>query len=218
MVIFIARDCNDLIRKGEFSMNISEIWNKVKQNWIISAVVTGLIGLVLLLFPGSALTSVCYCIGGLIIALGVIRVVRYFKQEHAYPYMFQSDLVTGLITIGLGLFTVTSPVSVMSMLPYLFGLLLAGCGVGNLLRSIDAKESGFAQWGVLLGLAILSILMGLVILSNPFGTLEVVIAVVGGCLIYEAVTDILTTLILSRKIKLWKSAQTAQAAAEKTEK
>ena len=78
-------------------MKIGELWNKIKKNWIISAIVTGIVGLVLLLFPGSALLSVCYCIGGLTIALGVIRIVRYFKLEHLYPYFFQSDLVIGLV-------------------------------------------------------------------------------------------------------------------------
>ena len=36
-------------------MKIGEIWSKVKTNWMISAIVTGLIGLVLLLFPRSSL-------------------------------------------------------------------------------------------------------------------------------------------------------------------
>ena len=182
-------------------MKIGEIWNKIKTNWIISAIVTGLIGLVLLLFPSSTLTSICYCIGGLTIAMGVIRVVRYFQQEHLYPYFFQSDLVIGLVTIGLGLFMITSPITVMTLLPYLFGILLVGCGIGNILRSVDAKKNGFTKWGFLLGMAILSVAAGAVILSNPFGAIETVVAVTGGCLIYESVADLLTTFLLNKKIK-----------------
>ena len=189
-------------------MKIGEFWNKVKKSWIISAICTGVIGLILLLFPGNALLSVSYTIGGLTIAMGVIRVVRYFKQEHTYPYLFQSDLVIGLITVGLGLFMVTSPKTVMALLPNLLGILLVGCGIGNILRSVDAKNSGFAQWGVLLGMAILSIVAGLVILSNPFATIELVIAVTGGCLIYESISDFLTTMIVNKRIKaIKKSAQ-----------
>ena len=182
-------------------VKIGEIWNKVKTNWIVSAIVTGLIGLVLLLFPSSTLTSICYCIGGLTIAMGVIRVVRYFQQEHRYPYFFQSDLVIGLVTIGLGLFMITSPITVMTLLPYLFGILLVGCGIGNILRSVDAKKNGFTKWGFLLGMAILSVAAGAVILNNPFGAIETVVAVTGGCLIYESVADLLTTFLLNKKIK-----------------
>ena len=191
-------------RKRVIHVKFGDLWDRFKKNWILSAIITGVIGLVLLLFPGSALLSVCYCIGGLMIAMGVIRVVRYFKLEHTHPYLFQSDLVVGLITIGLGLFMVTSPKAVMNLLPNIFGILLIGCGIGNILRSVDAKNAGFAQWGVLLGMAILSIVAGLVILSNPFETIELVVAVAGGCLIYESASDIVTTLIISRKLKTLK--------------
>lgn len=182
-------------------MKIGELWNRFKKSWIISAIVTGIVGLVLLLFPGNALLSVCYCIGGLTIAMGVIRVVRYFKLEHLYPYFFQSDLVIGLVTVGLGVFMVTSPQAVMSLLPNLFGALLIGCGIGNILRSVDAKNTGYTKWGVLLGMAILSIAAGFVVLNNPFGAIEVVVAVEGGCLIYQSISDFLITLVVNKKVK-----------------
>ena len=191
-------------------MNFGELWNKLKKNWIISAIVTGLIGLVMLLFPGSVLLSACYCIGGLTIAMGVVKVVRYFKEEHLYPYIFQSDLVIGLFIIGLGLFMVTSPSVFMTLVPQLFGMLLIGCGVGNILRSIDAKNNGFGQWGVLLGMAILSIVAGLAIMSNPFGTNEALVLVTGGALVYECVADILTTLFINNKIKALQRSEKAQ--------
>ena len=190
-------------------MNIGDLWNKIKRNWVLSAIMTGIVGLVLLLFPGSALLSVCYCIGGLTIALGVIRIVRYFKLEHLYPYFFQSDLVIGLVTVGLGIFMVTSPKAVMSLLPNLFGVLLIGCGIGNILRSVDAKNAGYAKWGVLLGMAIVSIAAGFVILNNPFSTLETVVAVVGGCLIYESISDILITFVVNKKVKAIKQIEKA---------
>ena len=192
-------------------MKFGEIWVKIKKNWIISSVVTGLIGLVMLLFPGNVLLSACYCIGGLTIAMGVIKVVRYFKEEHLYPYIFQSDLVIGLFAIGLGLFMVTSPSVFMTVVPQLFGMVLIGCGVGNILRSVDAKKAGFQQWGVLLGMAIVSIVAGLVIMSNPFTSSEVLVAVTGGALVYESITDILTTLFIKNKLKaVQRSAKTQE--------
>ena len=191
-------------------MNIGDLWNKIKRNWVLSAIMTGIVGLVLLLFPGSALLSVCYCIGGLTIAMGVIRVVRYFKLEHLYPYLFQSDLVIGLVTVGLGTFMVTSPQAVMSLLPNLFGVLLIGCGIGNILRSVDAKNAGFTKWGVLLGMAILSVAAGFVVLNNPFGAIEVVVAVEGGCLIYQSISDFLITLVVNKKVKALKQSEKAQ--------
>ena len=76
-------------------MDFQSVCKKLKESWIFSAVVIVVLGLLLVLFPAAALTSVSYVLGGLAIAMGVIRTVRYFKQDHTYPYLFQSDLVVG---------------------------------------------------------------------------------------------------------------------------
>ena len=193
-------------------MSYKEIIEKLRKNWIVSAIVTIIIGLVLVLFPGSTLRAINYVLGGIAIAMGVVRVVRYFRQDHTYPFLFQSDLIVGLLAIGLGLFMLSKSEAVLSLVPFIFGLLLIGCGVGNILRSVDAKQAGVSFWGVLLVLAILTAVAGSVILSNPFGALEVCVAVIGACMIYEGVTDILIISLTGKRIEAWKKAQNSSAA------
>lgn len=188
-------------------MNFQSIYNKLKQSWIFSAIVTIVLGLILVLFPATALTSVSYVLGGLAIAMGVIRTVRYFKQDHTYPFLFQSDLVVGLLSVGFGIFMVSQPDTVMSLLPLIFGMLLVGCGIGGILRAVDAKKAGFASWGLLLGLAIVSIVLGGLIMSNPFSAMETTVIIIGASLIYQGVTDIATTLIVGKRIDQWKKSQ-----------
>ena len=188
-------------------MNFQSIYNKLKQSWIFSAIVTIVLGLILVLFPATALTSVSYVLGGLAIAMGVIRTVRYFKQDHTYPFLFQSDLVVGLLSVGFGIFMVSQPDTVMSLLPLIFGMLLVGCGIGGILRAVDAKKAGFASWGLLLGLAIVSIVLGGLIMSNPFSAMETAVIIIGASLIYQGVTDIATTLIVGKRIDQWKKSQ-----------
>ena len=185
-------------------MNFQSVYNKLKQSWIFSAIVTIILGLILVLFPAATLTSVSYVVGGLAIAMGVIRTVRYFKQDHTYPYLFQSDLVVGLLSVGFGIFMVSQPVTVLSLVPHIFGMLMVGCGVGGILRSVDAKRAGFASWGVLLGLAIVSVVLGWLIMANPFGAMETATIVIGACLIYQGVTDLVSTLLVGKRISEWK--------------
>ncbi len=188
-------------------MDFKSIYNKLKQSWIFSAIVTIILGLILVLFPGATLTSVSYVIGGIAIAMGVIRTVRYFRQDHTYPFLFQSDLVVGLLSVGFGIFMVSQPVTVLSILPHIFGVLMVGCGIGGILRAVDAKKAGFSSWGVLLGLAIVSIALGWLIMANPFGAMETVTAVIGGCLIYQGVIDIASTLVVGKRISQWKNTE-----------
>ena len=78
------------------------------------------------------------------------------------------------------------------------------CGIGNILRAVDAKKAGIAHWGALLALAILAIALGWLILLNPFAAIETAVAAIGGCLIFEGVTDLFTTLAVSKRIDAWK--------------
>jgi uncharacterized membrane protein HdeD (DUF308 family) len=195
-------------------MNFQSIYNKFKQSWICSAAVTIVLGLILALFPAATLKGISYVMGGIAIAMGVVRTVRYFKQDHTYPFLFQSDLVVGLLSVGVGIFMVSQPVTVMSLLPHIFGILMAGCGVGGILRAVDAKKAGFASWGLPLGLAIVSIVLGVLIMSNPFGALETVIIVIGASLIYQGVTDIFAVLMVSKRISQWKQAEQARQTLE----
>ena len=199
-------------------MDIQSVYNKLKKNWFFSAIVTIILGLLLVLFPAAALASVSYAVGGLAIAMGVIRTVRYFKQDHTYPFLFQSDLVVGLLSVGFGIFMVSQPVTVISLLPHIFGILLVGCGIGGILRAVDAKKADFASWGVLLVLAIVSIGLGGLIMSNPFNTMETLVIIIGSCLIYQGVTDIVTTLIVGKRIEQWKQAQLAQQTLQSLQK
>ena len=185
-------------------MNFKSFYEKMKRSWIFSAIVTIVLGLILVLFPAAALNSVCYVLGAIAIAMGVIRTVRYFKQDHTYPYLFQSDLVVGLLSVGFGIFMVSQPVTVLSLVPHIFGMLMVGCGIGGIMRAVDAKKAGFASWGVLLALAIVSIALGWLIMLNPFGAMETVTVVIGGCLIYQGVTDVVSTLLVGKRISEWK--------------
>lgn len=185
-------------------MDIKSVFERIRSNWIASSIATIIIGLILLLFPTVTLNFISYCLGAVALVMGVIRTVRYFRQDHTYPFLFQSDLVVGLITIGLGIFMMTQPKTVISLIPHIFGILVAGCGVGNILRAMDAKKAGLSQWGFLLGLAIISVVLGVLIMFNPFGALELVVTIIGGGLIYEGATDLFTTLLLGKRIDAWK--------------
>ena len=98
-------------------MQFSELWEKMKKNWFFSAALCALGGLLLVLFPEAALNSLCYILGGFAIAAGVIRIIRYFEQDHSSPVLFQSDLIVGVFSLGLGLFMVGNPQAVESAIP-----------------------------------------------------------------------------------------------------
>ena len=188
-------------------MDFQKVWQDMKRSWIFTSVFFIAAGLILVFFPGPTLTSISYVLGFLSIVMGVIRTVRYFRQDHGDPFLFQSDLMVGLLSVGFGLFMLTKPEMMMGLMPLVFGILLSGCGVGGILRAVDAKRAGVRRWGVLLALSIVSIALGWLIMANPFGAIETVVAVIGGCMVYVGATDLFATLTAGKRIDEWKKAQ-----------
>jgi len=46
--------------------------------------------------------------------------------------------------------------------------------------------------------------MGVVLIINPFASIKLAISIVGGCLIYEGISDLLTMLLAGKKVDGWK--------------
>ena len=61
-------------------MTFKEFMEKMKKNWIVCGAAAILAGLALVLFPGETLKVINYVVGGLSIAVGVVRTVRYFQH------------------------------------------------------------------------------------------------------------------------------------------
>lgn len=53
-------------------------------------------------------------------------------------------------------------------------------------------------------MAALTIALGLVLVLNPFASAQVAVAVIGASLIYDGLTDVLTILLVGKRIDEWK--------------
>lgn len=188
-------------------MNFKNIFSKLKKAWLLSSILSVALGLVLLIFPWIAIQVVCYLLGGLAIIYGIIRIVRYARQGEAYPELFRGDLVIGLFLLAIGLFIVFRIEFVAGFIPVIFGIALLSSGIGGVLRAMDSKRAGYERWFLLLVLASFTIVLGLILAMNPFATAQVAVAVIGAALVYDGVTDMITVLLVGKRIDEWKKNQ-----------
>ena len=76
-------------------------------------------------------------------------------------------LVGGVITAGLGIFTLAKPQVVTSFLPVVFGIFIVVDGLSRIGTAIDlAKRNG--RWWLLLLFSIVSVALGVLLVLHPF--------------------------------------------------
>ncbi len=185
-------------------MDFKGLFVRLRKAWLFSSLLSIVLGLVLLLFPSITIQVVCYLLGGLAMIYGIGRIIRYARQGDAYPELFRGDLMIGLFLIAIGIFIVFRIEFVAGFIPVIFGIALLASGIGGVQRAMDAKRAGYERWLLLLALAALTIALGLVLALNPFASAQVAVAVIGASLIYDGITDMLTILLVGKRIDEWK--------------
>ena len=187
-------------------MYMKNILEKMQKSWMTSAVISIVLGLILLIMPGFITKAAGYLMGAAAILLGAGRIIRYFRQQHIYPEFFRGDLLIGFLAAGMGLFIMLNVETVISIVPVLCGAMLLSNGVIGLQRTLGAYRAQYSRWWLLLIFAGITLGAGVLLIMNPFGALKTAVSVIGAALIYEGASDILTMLIAGKEIDSWKSA------------
>lgn len=171
------------------------------KNWKLQEVggaVTLLIcGLVLLLIPELTLVTIANVIGIFVIVIGAFFLVSYFMRKELAAG--NNDLIKGLVIVFVGVFICVKSELVVSILPVVLGIGVVLSGILKLQHAFDLKRMGFDTWVRIAITAVINVFIGLIVILNPFSTAAWLMRLVGIAFIFSGVTDLVTTIYVSRK-------------------
>ncbi|MCR5485001.1 MAG: DUF308 domain-containing protein [Clostridiales bacterium] len=176
---------------------MKELIKSMKLGALISAIVSIALGIVMIVFPEISGKVICYIFGAILLLIGIVRIVRHVENREAY-LLSRSDLITGLIFFGLGLFTLLKVDSVIAFLFYIFGFFIMVTGIISIQNSLDLKRLGHMRWIVLFIMSVLDTALGLVVLLNPFKAAAATMIFVAISLLYYGVVCLWTLFCLIR--------------------
>ena len=170
-------------------------------NWKVQeiggAVALLICGLVLLLMPELTLVTIANVIGILVIMIGAFFLIGYFLRKELAAG--NNDLIKGLVIVCIGIFICVKSELVVSVLPVVLGIGVVLSGILKLQHAFDLKRMGFDTW-VRIGLtAAVNIFIGLIVILNPFSTVAWLMRLVGIGFLFSGVTDLITTIYVSKK-------------------
>ncbi|MGN0709997.1 MAG: HdeD family acid-resistance protein [Anaerovoracaceae bacterium] len=173
--------------------------SELKRNNMMSGIVSLVIGVVLTVWPGMAMSLVCRIIGAALLVLGVVYIVMHFSNKE-HKMAGGAFLVMGIILAVLGLWIWSKPAWLIALIPLLVGIILAVDGVMNVAEAVVTSRQGYGGWWFSLILAILTIAVGLLLAFNPFEAASTVTRIIGIAMIYSGITDLWIVSRIDTKI------------------
>lgn len=161
---------------------------KSKLSKIFSKIIMAAVGIILLIQPGAALVSLIQFLGIALLIIGGFGVISYiFSQRKG---VISTLLFIGSIILALAALIPTfKPAMLVAIFPFVVGIVIAFNGLAGVFEAISMRT--FSRiWGVPLLLSVLTVAAGCVIAFYPFETVELLVRIVGGVLIYHAVVGL----------------------------
>jgi len=170
------------------------------RDYILTASVFVLLGILFLLFPENSRNIVCYIFGGFLCFFGVICAVEYFRspvslQEYSHGF------VIGLIALGAGIFFLIRHELLSEILPTVLAISVLLDSLIKLQNTLDMLRLHDNKWLLTLIIALITAILGTVILFNPFKTEVSLLLYLGISLIFNGILDAIALFAFYRRMK-----------------
>ncbi len=166
------------------------------QNALIRGLLTILIGILFLSLPDLTLKTVIMTIGAIILATGLFSLLFSYinnKKQHTYSSAFQ-----GFFNIILGLLFLVSPMVIVKVFGFFFGVIFLLLGIIQASGAIGTLTRSVWSW-VNLVFGILMISGGFFLLVHPIESAENILTFFGAIMLVYGILQLITAWRL-RKI------------------
>ena len=170
---------------------------QLKWNLILLAVIFIALGIVLILWPGATMKTICYLLAAMLLAIGVVSLINYLRKDIS-GIIYRYDLVVGLCAILGGILVIVKVDKLTDLIPAVLGFLVTMSGIMKMQNSVDMLRLGHGTWHVAFAMAIVNIVAGI-------EAAQILIMCLGIALVYSGITDLYVTISISRRLSRLKT-------------
>ena len=118
---------------------------ELKWEAILTGVLYILLGIVALVIPETMQKTLGYLIGIVLIVAGLVSIICYLLRDARENY-YHNEFVFGILGIVLGAVVLYKVEIVISLIPFILGVLVLCSGCSKLQDAIDLKRLGYGSW------------------------------------------------------------------------
>ena len=176
---------------------------KSNQTNIAFSITEFVIGIILLLRPKGFTALIIVLLGVVLMALGTISVINYFRKDKLEA-MKTNLLSKGLLCLLLGVFFAFNSSWLILSFPVttvLYGIFMMLVGVVKFQTSIDSLRFKVKCWYINLAGALITLVCSVLIIANPFSTTEFIWKFIAISMLVEAAVDIISYILVNKSKK-----------------
>lgn len=192
-----------------------KVFKEVKWEALLKGIFYIVLGVTALLISEQMVKGLGYLMGIVLILAGAVSMIGYLLRDARQNY-YHDEFAYGLLCIVLGCLVLYKVELIISMVPFLLGLLVLISGITKLQDVIDMKRLECGNWIGMLIVAILNLLLGVVLILNPFDAALVLFKMLGIGLILSGITDTLVSIYFAGKMAAYKKSEAVAAEADRT--
>ena len=162
---------------------------------MMTSVIIFVLGIFLFIQPDTIIRMISIVLGAIILIPGITSLIDYSKTK------YQPNLITGVITVIIGLILIINTKLVASILPFILGIYFIINGINRLQYALDLKKQKMIPYRTSFFLSILIIVCGILFIINPFGGAIVITQVIGIFMVIYSILDICNSIVIKREMK-----------------
>lgn len=173
------------------------MWKKFlkKSGWtdIIISLIFILFGIMLIARPDAVMSAIAIILGGIFIAVGVLKVIDYFASENKDSYL----LAISVVLIIVGVVVMFASEFILAAFRVLIAIWIIYSGIMNLQTTIIWKDYKSKLWLTSIILALITLIAGIYILVNQGAILQVI----GFIITLYGVLNVFENIIFIKKVE-----------------
>jgi uncharacterized membrane protein HdeD (DUF308 family) len=159
---------------------------KIRLHVSLSALLTVVLGVVIMLNPTSTVLLIAKAVGTIILIVGAVMILGG---------LFDSDgtrmggIAVGAIIAIIGAWVLMSPEKAAAIIPAVVGVIMILQGIENAELAFSAKKARGRHWGINLLVAAANIAFGVLCITTGLGVVSIGMMFVGGMLVFNGLSS-----------------------------
>ena len=179
---------------------MKDLLKKVFLMSLVSSILFFVFGLLLFLQADAVIKTVSVMIGIILVGLGVVPIVNYFKTSNA-GFFSSTGLLYGIFSVVAGFIILFNSDILATIIPILSGVWVIVNSVNKIQISMELRDEKVDFWIVSFIFSLLMLVVGAFLIINPLKSSLYVTQTIGIVIMVYAALDIIDTIVIKVKAK-----------------